>query len=128
MPLLEIEVEGDDPNAKERRLLEEYFGGISNLAPLSAEQQRAILEAKLRHKRTYEIAVRDSGFERESLSTAERVYAHQAVARALEDYRQNFLLDAKPLLTDQQFDLLESFEATEFKRELDRLQMQINAK
>src|SRR5689334_2728893 len=34
-------VPAEDPNAEDRRQLAEYVGGISNVAPLSAEQQQA---------------------------------------------------------------------------------------
>jgi hypothetical protein len=112
----------------ERQQLAEYVGGVSNVAPVSDEQQRAILEAKLRHRRAYETVLRDSGIQRETLSTVERDYAHRIVARALQDYRENFLLDVKPVLTDEQFTLLSNYESTEFQRELERLQININAK
>jgi hypothetical protein len=118
----------DKDTAVERRHLAEYVRGIRNFAPVSAEQERAILQAKLRHKAAYETVLRDSGFQRETLSTAEREYAHRLVARALNDYKENFLLEVKPVLNDEQFTLLSNYEATEFRRELERLQTEINAK
>jgi hypothetical protein len=117
--------EGD---SVERRQLAEYVAGISNMAPVSVEQQRSILESKLRRRKDYETVLRDSGLERETLSAAERAHAHRVVARALSDYRESFLLDVKPVLSDQQFDLLSNYEETEFRRELERLQIEINAK
>jgi hypothetical protein len=118
----------DEDIAAERKHLAEYVGGIRNVAPVTADQERAILEAKLRHKAAYQTALRDSGFLRETLSTAERGYAHRVVARALNDYKENFLLEVKPVLNDEQFTLLSNYEATEFQRELERLQTAINAK
>jgi hypothetical protein len=118
----------DDPDAEERRQLAQYIGGISNVAPVSAEQQQALLDARLRHKRTYEIAVRDAGLDRDALSDAEREHAHRLVARALQDYRDDFLLDAKTILADEQYELLVNYENTEFKRQLEILQIEINSK
>jgi hypothetical protein len=118
----------EDPDAEERRRLSEYAGGISNVAPVSAEQQRALLDALLRHKHTYEIAVRDAGIDRETLSDAEREYAHRLIARALRNYRDDFLVDARAILTEQQYELLVNYENTEFRRQLDTLQIAINSK
>jgi hypothetical protein len=121
-------VDDDDDAEVERRQLAEYAGGISNVAPVSVQQQRAILEAKLRHKKSYETVLRDSGLDREALSRAEREYAHQTVTRALHDYKEGFLQDVKPILSDEQFTLLSDYETTEFKQELERLQIAINSK
>jgi hypothetical protein len=117
-----------DEAVVERRQLAEYAGGISNVAPVSPEQQRAILQAKLRHKKTYELVLRDAGLERESLSPAERDYAHQTIARALNDYKEGYLQDVRPVLSDEQFTLLNNYENTEFQLELERLQITINSK
>lgn len=117
-----------DEAVVEQRQLAEYAGGISNVDPVSPEQQRAILQAKLRHKKTYETVLRDSGLEREALSPAERAYAHQIIARALNDYKEGYLQDVRPVLSDEQFTLLSDYENTEFQRELERLQITINSK
>ena len=112
----------------DRADLAEFVGGLSNIAPVSTEQQRAILEAKVRHRQIFVTALRDSGLDREGLSVAEREYAHQTLARALDDYRQGFLLDAKPVLDEEQFALLSNYEMTRFRKRLEELQIKINAK
>jgi hypothetical protein len=117
-----------DVDPADQEELAEYVGGLSHVAPVKAEQQRAILEAKARHRHVFATALRDSGLERPGLSLAEREYAHRTLARALEDAREGFLLDVKPVLDDEQFALLSNFEATESKRRLEALQIQINAK
>jgi hypothetical protein len=108
--------------------LGEYTGGLSNVAPLSDEQERTVLEARLRHKQRYETVLRDAGLDRNGLSTAEREYAHDIVARALKQYRDDFLMDVSASLSQEQLTLLSSYEATEFTSELERLQRTINAK
>jgi cell division septum initiation protein DivIVA len=106
----------------------EYAGGISNFAPLTPAQQRAVLEAKLRHKRQFETALRDAGMDRETLSFAERDYAHSVVQRAMQDYKNGFLMDVQPILTEDQYMLLSNYETTELDRELQKLQIAINSK
>jgi cell division septum initiation protein DivIVA len=106
----------------------EYAGGISNFAPLTPAQQRAVLEAKLRHKRHFETVLRDAGMDRETLSFAEREYAHSVVQRAVQDYKNGFLMDVQPILSEDQYMLLSNYETTEFDRELQKLQIAINSK
>lgn len=106
----------------------EYASGISQIAPVSGDQRRALLEAKVRHRVAFDTALREAGVGRETLSLAEREYAHRTVARALSDYQEAFLLDAQPVLDPEQFQLLSNFETTEFSQHLARLQRQINAK
>jgi len=116
-----------DSDAEQRRLYD-YLGGIRNVAPLDERQERAILEAKLRQKQRYQGVVRDSGLDRDVLSSAEREYAHANLARGLKQYLDDFLVETAPVLTHDQYVLLRSYETTEFTLELDRLQRKINAK
>jgi hypothetical protein len=46
----------------------------------------------------------------------------------LNEYRDNFLAEVRPTLTEDQYFLLSSYESTEFARELERLQKMINSK
>jgi len=117
-----------DPYAEQERELAEYFGGISNVAPVNEPLKQALLESKLRHRIALDTALKDAGVRREILSNAERAYAHETAARALTDYQRDFLIDVKPLLSEQQYTLLADFEATEFKRRLAALQTEINSR
>jgi hypothetical protein len=117
----------EDSDEEQHHLLE-FSGGVSNVKPLTAQQQRAVLEIKLRHRQAYDTTLRQSGFYRAALSTAERDYAHRAVAAALSAYRNDYLQDVRQMLDDEQYVLLSNYESTEFDRELQRLQMAINAK
>jgi hypothetical protein len=113
---------------EEQHHLLEFAGGVSNVTPLTAQQQRAVLEIKLRHRQAYDAVVRQSGLQRETLSAAEREYAHRTVASALSTYRSDYLQEVRQMLADEQYILLSNYETTEFDRELQRLQMAINAK
>jgi hypothetical protein len=117
-----------DPYAEQERELAEYFGGISNVAPVNEPLKQALLESKLRHRIALDMALKDAGVRRETLSSAERAYAHETATRALTDYQRDFLIDVKPLLSEQQYTLLADFEATEFKRRLAALQTEINSR
>jgi hypothetical protein len=116
-----------DSDEEQHHLLE-FAGGVSNVTPLTARQQRAVLEIKLRHKQAYDAVVKQSGLQRDTLSTAEREYAHRTVASALSTYRTDYLQEVRQMLEDEQYILLSNYESTEFDRELQRLQMAINAK
>jgi hypothetical protein len=112
----------------EQHHLAEYTGGISNVAPLDERQERLVLDAKLRQKQRYAALMRDVGLDRESLSNEERAYAHAGAAAALKQYMDDFLSEAAPSLTQEQYMQLKNYETTEFARELSRLQQRINAK
>lgn len=112
----------------EQHHLAEYTGGISNIAPLDARQERVVLDAKLRQKQRYGTAMRDLGFDRDALSAAERAYAHEKTVEALKQYLDDFLSEVAPALTPEQYTQLKNYETTEFARELTRLQQKINAK
>lgn len=106
----------------------EYVGGVGNMEPLDQRQERQILDAKLRRKQRYAATLRDAGLDRETLSHTERQYAHTQVAEALKGYLDDFLMEVSPWLTSEQYMLLKNYETTEFQRELERLQRQINSK
>lgn len=112
----------------EQRRVAEYVGGVGNVAPLDESQERQILDAKLRHKQRSAATLRDIGLERQMLSVVEREYAHARVAEALKAHLDDFLLEVSPSLTQEQYTLLRNYETTEFHRELEQLQRQINSK
>lgn len=116
-----------DSDEEQHHLLE-YAGGISDAMPLTAQQQRAVLEVKLRHKQAYEATLARSGLDRGALSIAEREYAHRALAAALSAYRNDYLQEVRNVLEEEQYVLLSNYENTEFNRALEQLQMAINAK
>src|SRR5205814_140846 len=57
-----------------------YEVTVANSAPLSPEQERAILEAKLRHKQRYDAIVKDA-LDWENPSAVERAYTRTTVTR-----------------------------------------------
>jgi hypothetical protein len=112
----------------EQHRLDEYTGGIGNVAPLDERQERIVLDAKLRQKQRYAALMRDVGLDRDRLSNEERAYARARTAEALKQYMDDFLAEVAPSLTPEQYTQLKNYETTEFARELSRLQQRINAK
>jgi hypothetical protein len=112
----------------EQHHVAEYTGGISNVAPLDERQERIVLDAKLKQKQRYGTVMRDVGLDRDALSAAEREYAHKQTVEALKRYLDEFLSEVAPALTPEQYMQLKNYEATEFSRELARMQQKINAK
>ena len=107
-----------DADAELHRL-KEYSGGISNVAPLLPEQERAILFAKLTYKQHYDQLLQDSGLQGTDLAAAQRLDAYQSLARSLDTYRTNFLLQARQSLhSEAQYLLLQNYENTEFEAQL----------
>jgi hypothetical protein len=102
--------------------LDDYAGGISNVAPLSAAERRSILRTKLAYKSRFRQLVQDSGLLRADLSAAERRYALDVAARALNAYMRDYLLEVRQYLADdEQYALLSNYETTKFTAELARL-------
>lgn len=112
----------------EQHHLNIYSKGTEQIAPLSPDQHRALLFAKLRHKKQFEAVLQDSGFRQERLSRTEMDHAHTVIKQSLEEYQRNYLAEARQLLDAEQYALLEEYETTEFALELERLQAQINTK
>lgn len=102
--------------------LDDYAAGISNVAPLSADNRRAILLTKLNYKRTFRQILLDSGLLRDDLSPAARRAAFDGVSRALAQYRDSYLAEVRQyLFDDEQYALLLNYESSEFDAELAKL-------
>jgi hypothetical protein len=102
--------------------LDEYAGGVSNVAPLGDSDRRAILKTKLAYKERFRQLLLDSGLDRKDLSAAEREYAIRVTTRAMEDYRRSYLQEVRQYLANQeQFELLSNYENTEFTAEVAKL-------
>jgi hypothetical protein len=84
-----------------------YADGIQHLEPLNAEQERALLETRLRIKEVHQVTVNNA-------SPEVQLYA-------LNQYQSQLLGELKPLLSEEQFALLSSYEQTEFETARQRL-------
>lgn len=102
--------------------LNDYAGGISNVAPLNADERKSILRTKLAYKGRFQQLVQDSGLLRSDLSAAERDHAYGVTSRALHDYQTSYLQEVRQYLAnDEQYALLRNYETTKFSAELAKL-------
>lgn len=112
----------------EQHHLREYAESIRESAPLSQEQDRSLLFAKLKHKQAFQRALVGAGLYQEYLTNEGQEYARMVVRRAVQEYRDNYLNEVRPLLSSEQYTKLMNYETTEFGWELQRLMRQIDAK
>ncbi len=106
----------------ERFQLEDYAGGISNVAPLSEADKQAILTTKLAYRDRFKRVLADSRLMGGDLNGTERLLAFNEVARALQEYQQNYLQEVRQYLyNDEQYTLLRNYETTEYNDELAKL-------
>ncbi|MBB6094723.1 hypothetical protein HNQ60_003610 [Povalibacter uvarum] len=106
----------------EQYQLGDYAAGISNVAPLSPADRRAILLTKLNYKRYFRQVLFDSGVLNPDLSPAEKQQAIAGISRALEEYKNSYLEEVRQyLFDDEQYALLRNYESSEFEAELAKL-------
>ncbi len=102
--------------------LEDYAGGISNIAPVSDDDKYSILMTKLTARQHYRSVLDQSGLLRGELTREERKLAFAQVSRALKSAKDNYLREVRQyLFNDEQFQLLSNYENTEFTTELEKL-------
>ena len=106
----------------ERFQLEDYAGGISNVAPLNEADKQAILTTKLASRERFKRVLADSRLMSGDLNGTERLLAFNEVSRALKDYQQNYLQEVRQYIyNDEQYSLLTNYENTEYDAELAKL-------
>jgi hypothetical protein len=102
--------------------LDDYAGGVSNVAPLSDADRKAVLYTKLMHRQRFRQVLADSRLMSGGLNPAERQYAFAEVSRALKESRDSYLQEVRQYLyNDEQFTLLNNYENTEYDAELEKL-------
>ena len=102
--------------------LDDYAGGISNVAPLSESDKQSILYTKLVYRQRFRQVLNESGLMRGDLSAAERRLVFADVSRALRDYQASYLQEVRQYLyNDEQFTLLSNYENSEYTAELAKL-------
>lgn len=106
----------------ERFQVEDYAGGISNVAPLSEANKQAVLSTKLAHRQRFRRVLEDSRLMTGELNATERQLAFNEVSRALTESHQGYLQEVRQYLyDDEQFTLLSNYETTEYNAELAKL-------
>ncbi|MES1263860.1 MAG: hypothetical protein ABUL69_05855, partial [Peristeroidobacter soli] len=102
--------------------LDDYAGGVNEVAPVSEADKKAILYTKLSYRQRFRQVLADSRFMREDLAPAELKLAFAEVRRALELSRDSYLQEVRQYLyNEEQYALLRNYETTEFNDELAKL-------
>jgi hypothetical protein len=102
--------------------LDDYAGGIRDVAPLPDADRRAVLFSKMAYRIRFREVLDQSGLMRDDLTPAQRQAALPMVVRALREARDGFLQEARQHLTDeQQYALLANYENSEYRAELEKL-------
>lgn len=108
--------------------------GIDGLFPLNNGQQEAVLLAKIRHQKTFEASLKDSGLYGDyPLTQQQRDNLYAAVQSAAETYKRGFLQEIKQYLDASsfpfdQYTLVENYTNTEFQQMLDDMRKKIDAR
>jgi hypothetical protein len=102
--------------------LEDYAGGVNEVAPVSEVDRKAILYTKLVHRQRFRQVLADSRLMSGELNARERQYAFAEVSRALKEARDGYLQEVRQYLyNDEQFTLLSNYENSEYSAELEKL-------
>jgi hypothetical protein len=112
----------------EQHHLREYATSVSAKSPIDQAQERSLLFTKLRHKQLFHLALRTAGFYQPRVSGENRENLRRLIPRALEEYKNNYLREVRPVLSDEQYRALEKYENTEFNWELERQLKQLDAR
>ena len=102
--------------------LDEFARGISNVAPISESEQRAILFSKLAYRLRFRAVLNESGLMNGDQAPEQRQAAVPVVLRALRESHASFLQEARQHLSDdERFTLLANYENSEHAAELEKL-------
>ncbi len=106
----------------EQYQLEDYAGGISNVAPVSDDDKQSILITKLTYRNRFRRVLEDSRLMNGELTAEQRKSAFGEVSRELKRSRDSYLQEVRQYLyNDEQFQLLSNYENTEYTEELAKL-------
>jgi hypothetical protein len=102
--------------------LEDYAGGISNVAPISEDDKQSILYTKLLYRQRFRRVLDETRLMQGELTREERKAAFAEVSRALKSARDSYLQEVRQyLFNDEQYQLLSNYENTEYTAELEKL-------
>lgn len=106
----------------ERFQVDDYAGGIANVAPLTEADKQAVLSTKLAYRERFRRVLADSRLMSGELTAAERKLAYADVSRALKQSQDGYLQEVRQYLYDEeQFRMLSNYETTEYNAELAKL-------
>lgn len=99
----------------EQHQMNSFYEQLGGRGTLSQDNQRALLMTKLEHKQQFNTQLQEATAYLNNASAEERSNAEKKMQEALERYKENYLREARSLLTDEQFNALSEYEQMQFE-------------
>lgn len=99
----------------EQHQMNSFYEQLGGRGTLSQDNQRTLLLAKLEHKQQFTSQLQEATAYLNNASAEERSNAEKKMQAALERYKENYLREARSLLTDEQFNALSEYEQMQFE-------------
>lgn len=99
----------------EQHQMNSFYEQLGGRGTLSQDNQRALLMTKLEHKQQFNTQLQEATAYLNNASAEERSNAEKKMQAALERYKENYLREARSLLTDEQFNALSEYEQMQFE-------------
>jgi hypothetical protein len=111
----------------EQYQMKRFSSGLPEGEQLNREQERALLLAKLKNKKIFENTLKTASYNRSSASQTGREQARVFMEDTLNNYKNNFLQEARLFLTEQQYRQLRDHEAQQFNEMRQSLNAELTA-
>jgi hypothetical protein len=99
----------------EQHQMNNFYDQLGGKNSVSSDNQRALLMTKLEQKNHFNRALQEATAYMESAPAEERKNAEKKMQDALMQYKDNYLREARQLLTDEQFQVLSEYEQMQFE-------------
>lgn len=99
----------------EQYQMNSFYEQLGGRVDVSADNQRALLMTKLEHKQNFNRQLQEATAYLENASAEDRSAAERKMQEALNQYKENYLREARSLLTDEQFSVLNEYEQMQFE-------------
>lgn len=99
----------------EQYQMNSFYEQLGGRVDVSADNQRALLMTKLEHKQNFNRQLQEATAYLENASAEDRSAAERKMQEALNQYKENYLREARSLLTDEQFSVLSEYEQMQFE-------------
>lgn len=99
----------------EQHQMNSFYEQLGSQGSLSNDNQRALLMTKLEHKQNFNRQLQDATANLNNASLEERNNAERKMQEALNQYKENYLREARSLLTEEQFNVLSEYEQMQFE-------------
>ena len=99
----------------EQHQMNSFYDQLGGRSSLSNDNQRALLMTKLEHKQNFNTQLQEATAYLNNTSAEERSNAEKRIQDALNQYKENYLREARSLLTDEQFNVLSEYEQMQFE-------------